>query len=57
MQHSSRKLTDLGEAAKDDSIAMKEMSEAARQDTRIMKRLTHIALLYLPATLIAVSST
>lgn len=51
-----RALTDMGISAKNESESLRSLSERAVKDSRFMKILTFAALLYLPASLIAVSA-
>lgn len=55
MQHNSRVLTDLGTSAREENKAMIVLTKQGRQDSKFMKILTFIAMLYLPASLVAVS--
>lgn len=54
MQESSAKLKELAELSQRDGIVLRKLGESSYQDTRIIKLLTIIAMLYLPATLVAV---
>lgn len=49
-------LTDLGTSAQQESESLRMLSEQAQDDARFTKILTFIAMLYLPASLVAVSS-
>ena len=55
MQHMLKILTDLGASAKEESESLRILSEQAQDDARFIKILTFIAMLYLPASLVAVS--
>lgn len=48
-------LTDLGISAKHESESLRIISEQAQSDARFTKVLTLVAMLYLPASLVAVS--
>ncbi len=48
-------LADLGASAKQESESLRVLSEQAQSDARFTKILTFVALLYLPASLVAVS--
>jgi hypothetical protein len=54
MQESSIKLKELGDLSRQDGLALRDLGESSQQDTRIIKFLTIIAMLYLPASLVAV---
>lgn len=54
MQESSLKLKELGDLSRQDGLALNELSVSSQQDTRVIKFLTIIAMLYLPASLVAV---
>lgn len=55
VQHNSYVLTELGKAAKQENGAIMKLTEKGRSDSRSTKILTFIAMLYLPASLVAVS--
>lgn len=55
MQDMLKLLTDLGISTKDESKSLRILSEQAAKDSRFMTILTFVAMLYLPATLVAVS--
>lgn len=55
VQHNSHVLTELGQAAKQENAAIMKLTEKGRRDSRSTKILTFIAMLYLPASLVAVS--
>jgi hypothetical protein len=55
MQHMLKLLTDLGASAKEETESLRILSEQAQDDARLIKILTFIAMLYLPASLVAVS--
>ena len=55
MQKNTETLADLGRTAREDSAALKRLTEQTRRDSRSTKILTFVALLYLPASLVAVS--
>jgi hypothetical protein len=48
-------LAELSASAKEENASLMSLSEQAQRDARFMKIITFVALLYLPATLIAVS--
>lgn len=54
MQHNSRVLSELGSSSREENKAMIVLTKQGRQDSRFMKILTFIAMLYLPASLVAV---
>lgn len=47
-------LTELGKSSKEESERLRIISEQAQKDARSTKILTFVAMLYLPASLIAV---
>ena len=49
-------LTDLGKSAKDESESMRVLAQRSAKDGRFTTILTFAAMLYLPASLVAVSS-
>jgi hypothetical protein len=55
MRHMLKLLTDLGASAKEETESLRILSEQAQDDARLIKILTFIAMLYLPASLVAVS--
>ena len=55
MEHNSHVLTDLGTSAREENKAIIVLTKQGRKDSRFMKILTFIAILYLPASLVAVS--
>lgn len=55
MRDMLRLLADLGVSAKEENAALVTLNEQAQKDARFTKIQTFVALLYLPASLIAVS--
>ena len=55
MQHNSQVLAEIATVSKKDNAAIMMLTKQARRDARSTKILTFIALLYLPASLVAVS--
>jgi hypothetical protein len=55
MRDTLKALTELGISAKEESESLRILSEQAQKDARFTKILTFVAMLYLPASLIAVS--
>ena len=55
-QHNSKVLTELGNAARQENATLMILADQARQDSKFMKILSFVAVLYLPASLIAVSA-
>jgi len=47
-------LTELGASARQENISLLALTEQAQRDSSLTKTLTFVAMLYLPATLIAV---
>ncbi|KAL9121920.1 MAG: hypothetical protein Q9187_001524 [Circinaria calcarea] len=54
MEHNSHVLTNLGTSAREENKAIIVLTEQGRTDSRFMKILTFIAVLFLPAGLVAV---
>lgn len=56
LQQNSQILTEIGNEAKRDNAAIVALTRQARKDSRLAKTITFVAMLYLPASLVAVST-
>lgn len=56
LQQNSQILTEIGEETKRDNAAIVVLTQQARKDGRFAKTITFVAMLYLPASLVAVST-
>jgi hypothetical protein len=53
-RHMLEVLADLGKSAKEESEGLRILNEQSQHDARFTKILTFVAMLYLPASLVAV---